>query len=133
MLVPDIGTEYVGEIVRGVGDALEHSGYDLLLYTTHRDPERERKRLFGLAAGGVADGLLTVLPKTIAYHLELLEQTRAPAEPNLVTSALPPGARGPENNVGTPVAPKQTANVRGPIPTNDWWSSLVFQRFPDNP
>ena len=23
--------------------------------------------------------------------------------------------------------------MRGPIPTNDWWSSLVFQRYPDNP
>ena len=56
-----------------------------------------------------------------------------PAEPELVASALPPGARGPENNVGTPVAPKKTGNVRGPIPTNDWWSSLVFQRYPDNP
>ena len=78
MLVPDIGTEYVGEIVRGVGDALEHSGYDLLLYTTHRDPERERKRLFGLAAGGLADGLLTVLPKTIELHLEMLEQLTLP-------------------------------------------------------
>ena len=59
-----------------------------------------------------------------------LGDTSAPAEPELVTSALPPGARGPENNVGTPVAPKRTANVRGPTPTNDWWSSLVFQALP---
>ena len=62
-----------------------------------------------------------------------LGDNSTPAEPELVTSALPPGARGPENNVGTPVAPKKTNNVRGPIPTNDWWSSLVFQRYPDNP
>ncbi len=77
MLVPDIGTEYVGEIVRGVGDALEKSGYDLLLYTTHRDPERERARLSGVA-GGMADGLLTVLPKTIDSHLSMLEQLALP-------------------------------------------------------
>lgn len=77
MLVPDIGTEYVGEIVRGVGDALERSGYDLLLYTTHRDPERERVRLAGMA-GGMADGLLTVLPKTIDTHLSLLEGLALP-------------------------------------------------------
>ena len=77
MLVPDIGSEYVGEIVRGVGDALERSGYDLLLYTTHRDPERERLRLAGLA-GGMADGLLTVLPKTIDTHLRMLEQLTLP-------------------------------------------------------
>ena len=77
MLVPDVGTEYVGEIVRGVGDALERSNYDLLLYTTQRDLERERKRLFGVA-GGMADGLLTVLPKTIESHLAILEQLKLP-------------------------------------------------------
>lgn len=77
MLVPDIGSEYVGEIVRGVGDALERSGYDLLLYTTHRDPERERLRLAGIA-GGMADGLLTVLPKTIDTHLRMLERLELP-------------------------------------------------------
>ena len=77
MLVPDIGTEYVGEIVRGVGDALEQSAFDLLLYTTHRDPERERKRLHGVA-GGMADGLLTVLPTTIDSHLKMLEDLALP-------------------------------------------------------
>ncbi len=77
MLVPDIGTEYIGEIVRGVGDALERSGYDLLLYTTQRDLERERNRL-ALVAGGMADGLLTVLPKTIDNHLAMLEQLKLP-------------------------------------------------------
>ena len=54
-------------------------------------------------------------------------------ETALSASALPPGASGPTNSTGTPVYPKITANVRGPVPTNDWWSSLVFQRFADNP
>ncbi len=54
-------------------------------------------------------------------------------ETTLSASALPPGASGPTNNTGAPVFPKITANVRGPVPTNDWWSSLVFQRYPDNP
>ena len=62
-----------------------------------------------------------------------IDQVSTPDSETLVTTALPPGAKGPSNNVGTPVAPKKTDNVRGPIPTNDWWSSLVFQRFPDNP
>ncbi|MEF2277403.1 glycosyl hydrolase [Deinococcus sp. YIM 134068] len=53
--------------------------------------------------------------------------------PTVRATALPAGAQGPSNNVGAPVAPKRTANVRGPVPTNDWWSSLVFQRYPDNP
>ena len=62
-----------------------------------------------------------------------LGQNSISSETTLVTSALPPGVSGPSNNAGTPVFPKKTANVRGPIPTNDWWSSLVFQRYPDNP
>src|SRR5688572_6113591 len=29
--------------------------------------------------------------------------------------------------------PKKTAAVTGAIPTNDWWSTLVFQRCSNNP
>ncbi|WP_443076437.1 glycosyl hydrolase [Streptomyces sp. TRM 70361] len=46
----------------------------------------------------------------------------------------PSGAAGPENNAGAPVKPKVTPAAAGkPVPTNDWWSSLAFQRYPDNP
>ncbi|NJQ02366.1 glycosyl hydrolase [Streptomyces zingiberis] len=46
----------------------------------------------------------------------------------------PAGAAGPENNAGAPVKPKVTsAAANRPVPTNDWWSSLAFQRYPDNP
>ncbi|MEU4686705.1 glycosyl hydrolase [Streptomyces xinghaiensis] len=46
----------------------------------------------------------------------------------------PAGAEGPQNNSGAPVAPKVTAAAADrPVPTNDWWSSLAFQRFTDNP
>jgi endoglucanase Acf2 len=46
----------------------------------------------------------------------------------------PAGTTGPTNNTGQPVTPKVTANARNkPVPTNDWWSSLAFQRYGDNP
>lgn len=46
----------------------------------------------------------------------------------------PAGTSGPTTNTGTPVAPKLTAPARNkPVPTNDWWSSLAFQRYGDNP
>ncbi|MCI0386990.1 glycosyl hydrolase [Streptomyces sp. CNQ085] len=46
----------------------------------------------------------------------------------------PAGAAGPENNAGAPVRPKVTAAMADkPVPTNDWWSSLAFQRYPGNP
>ncbi|MGW0932021.1 glycosyl hydrolase [Streptomyces sp. NPDC002644] len=46
----------------------------------------------------------------------------------------PAGTSGPTTNTGTPVKPKVTAAAQGkPVPTNDWWSSLAFQRYGDNP
>ncbi|MFE7816101.1 glycosyl hydrolase [Streptomyces sp. NPDC057433] len=46
----------------------------------------------------------------------------------------PAGSKGPTNSDGRPVEPKVTpAMADKPVPTNDWWSSLVFQRFAGNP
>ncbi|MFD8196593.1 glycosyl hydrolase [Streptomyces wuyuanensis] len=46
----------------------------------------------------------------------------------------PAGRQGPVNNGGQPVKPKVTpAMADKPVPTNDWWSSLAFQRFAGNP
>ncbi|GHG08747.1 glycosyl hydrolase [Streptomyces filamentosus] len=46
----------------------------------------------------------------------------------------PAGTSGPTTNTGTPVTPKVTAAAKDrPVPTNDWWSSLAFQRYGDNP
>ncbi|MFI6577455.1 glycosyl hydrolase [Nocardiopsis sp. NPDC050513] len=49
------------------------------------------------------------------------------------TEGLPAGAPGPSDLDGTPVDPKVTDDFDGPAPTNEWWSSLIFQRYPDNP
>ncbi|MFI8194217.1 glycosyl hydrolase [Streptomyces sp. NPDC085946] len=46
----------------------------------------------------------------------------------------PAGTSGPTNNTGGPVTPKLTQAAQAkPVPTNDWWSSLAFQRYGDNP
>lgn len=46
----------------------------------------------------------------------------------------PAGTSGPTTNTGAPVTPKVTPAAQGkPVPTNDWWSSLAFQRYGDNP
>ncbi|MFI7272690.1 glycosyl hydrolase [Streptomyces sp. NPDC049879] len=46
----------------------------------------------------------------------------------------PAGTVGPLNNQGQPVTPQVTDRMAGvPVPTNDWWSSLVFKRYADNP
>ncbi|MFE2842230.1 glycosyl hydrolase [Streptomyces scopuliridis] len=50
------------------------------------------------------------------------------------SDSRPAGTSGPTTNTGTPVTPKVTEAVRDqPLPTNDWWSSLAFQRYGDNP
>ncbi|MEU4265486.1 glycosyl hydrolase [Streptomyces argenteolus] len=46
----------------------------------------------------------------------------------------PAGRQGPSNNGGQAVKPKVTPSMADtPVPTNDWWSSLIFQRFSSNP
>ncbi|WP_425424404.1 glycosyl hydrolase [Streptomyces lushanensis] len=46
----------------------------------------------------------------------------------------PAGTAGPTTNTGTPVTPKLTEAARNrPVPTNDWWTSLAYQRYGDNP
>ncbi|GGW46003.1 hypothetical protein GCM10010320_27640 [Streptomyces caelestis] len=46
----------------------------------------------------------------------------------------PAGRRGPSNYGGQAVKPKVTPVMADkPVPTNDWWSSLIFQRFASNP
>ncbi len=48
--------------------------------------------------------------------------------------SLPAGAIGPTNNAGAPVTPRVTGEAAGkPVPTNTWWSSLAWQRYPDQP
>ena len=42
------------------------------------------------------------------------------------TTKLPAGAKAP------PAAIYRTANVKGPMPTNDWWSSLAWVPFSDS-
>ena len=46
LLVPDLGTGYIGEIIRGIDEALAAAQYDLMLYTTHR--RRPKNRLMSL-------------------------------------------------------------------------------------
>ena len=41
VLVPDLGTGYIGEIIRGIDAEVELAQYDLLLYTTHRQAAKE--------------------------------------------------------------------------------------------
>jgi LacI family transcriptional regulator len=62
VLVPDLGTEYIGEIMRGADAELALGGYGIILYTTHRNAKREAEYV-AVCLQGMVDGLLLVLPR----------------------------------------------------------------------
>ena len=62
VLVPDLGTGYIGEIMRGIDAELALSQLDLMLFTTHRTAIKEASYVANLVEGMV-DGLLVVLPR----------------------------------------------------------------------
>jgi LacI family transcriptional regulator len=77
LLVPDLGTGYIGEIIRGIDTELEISQYDVMLYTTHRRETKEANYVATLVQGMV-DGLLLVLPRNPQLFLDFLRQRRFP-------------------------------------------------------
>jgi LacI family transcriptional regulator len=77
MLVPDLGTGYIGEIIQGIDTELQLSGYDLMLYTTHRTPVLEADYVANLAQGMV-DGLLLVIPRNPQDYIGILTARHFP-------------------------------------------------------
>jgi LacI family transcriptional regulator len=77
LLVPDLGTGYIGEIIRGIDAELGESGYDLMLYTTHRKAAKEISYVTNLIQGMV-DGLLLVLPRNPIDYIDILTKRNYP-------------------------------------------------------
>ncbi len=77
LLVPELGNGYIGEVIRGIDDALTASGYDLMLYTTHRHAAKEATYLRTLVRG-LTDGLLLLVPTDPLAYLETLRQEQFP-------------------------------------------------------
>lgn len=77
VLVPDLGTGYIGEIIRGIDAELSLTNLDLILYTTHRTATKEANYVTNLATGMV-DGILLVLPRSPADFINNLTQRKFP-------------------------------------------------------
>ncbi|WP_026234941.1 LacI family DNA-binding transcriptional regulator [Calidithermus timidus] len=77
MVIPELVSPYFAEVARAAADAASQMGYDLAVFTTSRDPERERERV-GTLLGGLADGLVFVVPIGAAGFLATLERSRSP-------------------------------------------------------
>jgi len=77
MLVPDLGTGYIGEIMHGIDAELALSQRDLMLFTTHRTAIKEANYVVNLVQGMV-DGLLIVLPRNPADYTGTLARRNFP-------------------------------------------------------
>lgn len=77
LLIPDLGTAYIGDIIRGVDTELEAAQYNLMLYTTHRRETKEAGYINSLIQNGV-DGLILILPRNPANYLDRLRSLKFP-------------------------------------------------------
>lgn len=77
LLIPDLGTAYIGEIIRGIDTELESASYNMMLYTTHRRETKEAGYITSLIQSGV-DGLILILPRNPANFLEKLRSLNFP-------------------------------------------------------
>lgn len=77
LLVVDLATQYMGEIMYGIDDVLATRQYELMLYTTHRRKTKESAYVH-MMAQGMADGLLILLPRDPDAYLESLRHRDLP-------------------------------------------------------
>lgn len=63
LLLPDLTDVYMQEIIRGVGEAIKDSGYDLMIYTRGRQPGASwEQEHVALLSNGLTDGCIVVTP-----------------------------------------------------------------------
>lgn len=71
LIVHDLIVSYMDEIVRGIDEELASSHYNLILFTTHRQPEKET-RFVRMMTKGLVDGLLLLLPLSPGEYTQTL-------------------------------------------------------------
>ncbi|MEM6429646.1 MAG: LacI family DNA-binding transcriptional regulator [Deinococcota bacterium] len=80
VLVPNLGNEYINQVLQGIDEALREYNYDLMLYTTQQREDKEARYVQALSRGMI-DGLLLLVP----FHPEAyLKSLRARHFPHVV-------------------------------------------------
>lgn len=77
VLVHGLASQYLSEIFGGIQDVLSVTDYDLMLYTTHRRA-RDAVRSVDMLSGGLAEGLLIVLPHHPEQYVSSLRERGYP-------------------------------------------------------
>jgi len=77
VLVPDLATGYIGEILHGIDVELALHQLELMLFTTHRTAAKEAGYVANMVQGMV-DGLLIVLPRSFDDYTDTLSRHHFP-------------------------------------------------------
>ncbi len=77
LLVPNIDNSYVGTIVHGIDLEIEVAGYNLMLYTTHRQRGKEAMYVTTVT-NGLSEGLLLVAPLFPKAYVDALREQNFP-------------------------------------------------------
>lgn len=77
LVLHDVWSSYVLEILRGVDEELAAAEYDLMLYTSRRRTASESAHVATISQG-MADGLLLLLPRGLNEYIRTLRQRHFP-------------------------------------------------------
>ncbi len=93
LIMPDVGTPFCVEVMRGVNQAIAQSDYDLIVYTTgdihKRGTADEERRYVTLLNGNITDGVIVVTPvatdfSTYAPLVEIDPNNESPECPAII-------------------------------------------------
>ena len=76
-----------------------------------------------------------MIPLSTFFTCLALAATATAAESHglgTIYETIPPGYGVPGDTSGNPVTPRVAGEFTGPAPTNTWWSSLIWERYPGN-
>lgn len=77
LLVPNLDNGYVGTITQGIDKVLTRSNYDVVLYTSHRRPDKESFYVNAIA-NGMTEGLLLIAPLVPTAYLDAVRKQNIP-------------------------------------------------------
>lgn len=77
LVAGNIKSEYVLEVIRGVGDETIAVGYNMILITSGQNQEQELTQVSRLM-GGMVDAILMILPVEADLYLPFLDRNRLP-------------------------------------------------------
>jgi len=78
LLVPTLTWPWILEVLRGVAEEIERSGYSLILYTTSGGEDSEREFMSQVVPAGAVDGLVLVIPLGMLEYIERLAKGGLP-------------------------------------------------------